>query len=53
MLNRSTNFEVSNSTRFEDKKGDAKYRKWGCLVSLVIIEGHRILHHSMQRIVFK
>jgi len=31
MINLSTKFEVSNSTHYEDTKGDTKYQKLGGL----------------------
>ena len=30
-IKQSTKFEVSNSTHYEDTKGNTKYRKWGVL----------------------
>jgi len=37
--NLCTKFEVSNSTHYEDTKGDTNCRKWGGL-GLWITEGH-------------
>jgi len=37
---KATKFEIASSTRYEDRKGDAKYGKWSGLRYLGVTQGH-------------
>jgi len=43
VINLSTKFEVSISTRYKDTKDDTKYRKWGGLGQLGVTQRPRSL----------
>jgi len=52
MINLPIKLEVSVFTHYEDMKGNAKYRNWGGLGRLRVIQGHRQHNQLIERIQF-